>query len=203
MSQSSRWKTQDFITTGIFAALYFIIISISLGLCVLVAPLLGLGYPFFYVPIIVALLGGAIFMLLALRVQKFGALTFLGCVFGVFNFISGLFPKSLLISLPIALLADYIACRSRYQSRKGLLVSYVVFAYNCVGPMVSMLADKDGFTQALVDMGRSMEYVETIYNQMSTGMTVGVLLAIFVCALIGGYFGQYLTRKHFVKAGIV
>lgn len=80
---------KDIMTTGAFAALYFI--------CVGLGTLIGLFFDrsgnMLYAPAFAALLGGTVYFLLIAKLQKFGPVTLLGLVMGGFFFLSGHFLR--------------------------------------------------------------------------------------------------------------
>ena len=127
-------KTKDFVSIGVYGALYFIMVAIAALLTVFVIP----GYSYVFIPVVTALLSGTIFILMVAKVPRFGAITIMGSVMGIFLFLMGRFPGALLICITFALIADGIAYGSRYKSRIGILLSYLVFSFNLVGPVLPM-----------------------------------------------------------------
>lgn len=107
-------QIKDLVSVGVYTALYFIIVAISALLVVFIIP----GYSYVFIPIISSLLSGTIFMLMIAKVPRFGAITIMGSIMGVFFFIMGRFPGALFICIVIALIADGIAYVVRYKSKK-------------------------------------------------------------------------------------
>lgn len=142
-------------------------------------------------------------MLMAAKVPKFGAITIMGSVLGIFFFLSGLFPFALIPSVISALLADIIAYAFKYKSKMGLLLSYIVFSFNTTGPVIQLLFSPDSYVAKLKERGKDAAYIENVFANIAdyTGIIVFVLLII--AAVIGGLFGQRMMKKHFKKAGIV
>ncbi|AYW44800.1 MptD family putative ECF transporter S component [Tetragenococcus koreensis] len=198
-NKSKTIRTTDLISIGIYSALYFVLVGIAEMLVVLLIP----GYSYSYSPVLAALLTGTIFMLMAAKVPKFGAITIMGSVLGIFFFLSGLFPSALIPGVISALLADIIAYVFKYKSKMGLLLSYIVFSFNTVGPVVQLLFSTDSYVTNLKERGKDAAYIENVFASIAdyTGIVVFVLLII--AAIIGGLFGQRMMKKHFEKAGIV
>ncbi|GMA08774.1 hypothetical protein GCM10025886_19250 [Tetragenococcus halophilus subsp. flandriensis] len=198
-SSSKTIRTSDLISIGIYTALYFILVGIAEMIVVLLIP----GYSYSYSPVMAALLAGTIFMLMVAKVPKFGAITIMGSVLGIFFFLSGLFPFALIPSVISALLADIIAYAFKYKSKIGLLISYIVFSFNTTGPVVQLLFSPDSYAANLRERGKDAAYIEDVFASIAnyTGITVFILL--IDAAIVGGLFGQRMMRKHFKKAGIV
>src|SRR5690625_2428598 len=92
MSVVSRKKRnsiqiKDLVSVGVYTALYFIMVAISALLVVFIIP----GYSYVFIPVISALLSGTIFMLMVAKVPRFGAITFMGSLLGIFFFIMDCF----------------------------------------------------------------------------------------------------------------
>jgi len=192
-------RTSDLISIGIYTAIYFGLVAIAAMIMVLLVP----GYSYSYIPVLAALLTGTIFMLMVAKVPKFGAITIMGSIMGVFFFLSGLFPLAIIPSVLFALLADGIAYAFKYKSKKGLLFSYVVFSFNPIGPVYQLLFSEDTYVNDLTDLGRDISYVENVFATITDYTTLIVIGLLVVAAVIGGVFGQRMMKKHFEKAGIV
>lgn len=201
MKRNRRTNIQmkDLITIGVYTAMYFLIVALSALLVVFIIP----GYSYVFIPVISALLAGTIFMLMAAKVPRFGAITIMGSIMGIFFFIMGRFPGALLICIAIALLADGLAYLFKYKSRKGLLLSYLVFSFSTIGPVIPMFIFPNIYINELVEHGRDPSYIEGIFSSISQNTFIALVIGIFIAALIGGLFGQRMMKKHFKKAGIV
>ena len=142
-------------------------------------------------------------MLMVAKVPRFGAITIMGSIMGVFFFIMGRFPGALIICIVIALLADAIAYTFRYKSKVGLLLSYLVFSFSTIGPVVPLFLFPNLYVEQLVEVGRDASYIENIFSSISQNTFILLVVGIVVAAIIGGLFGQRMMKKHFEKAGIV
>lgn len=188
----------DLITIGVFSALYFAMVAVA----TLASTLLLAGFGSIFLPAIAALISGCVFMLMVARVGKFGGITIMGMVIGLFLFVSGHFVLSFIASIVFPLAADLIARAGKYRSRVGLLISYVVFSYGLTGPILPLWFMKDAYVASLEARGKDAAYIAGVFAHINTGTFFISMGAILVCALIGGWFGQRMCAKHFTKAGI-
>ena len=142
-------------------------------------------------------------MLLAAKLQKFGGITIMGLVMGLFFFVSGHFVLSFAANILFGLAADAVAALGKYKSKKLLLASYIVFSYGLTGPILPLWFMKDAYVASLQARGKDAAYIDALFAPINGGTFVVCLVAILVCAVVGGVFGQRMMKKHFEKAGIV
>lgn len=194
----NKLTVPDLISVGVFTALYFVLVTVATFTCALL-PGVGNIVP----PALAALISGSVYMLLAAKLQKFGGITIMGLVMGLFFFVSGHFVLSFAANIVCGLLADLIAARDKFRSKKLLLVSYVVFSYGLTGPILPLWFMKDAYIANLTARGKDAAYIDTLFAPINNGSFVAAMAAILVCAVLGGLFGQRMMKKHFEKAGIV
>ena len=178
--KSNKLTVPDLISVGVFTALYFVLVTVATFACALLP---GVGN--ILLPAVAALISGSVYMLLAAKLQKFGGITIMGLVMGLFFFVSGHFVLSFAANIICGVAADLVAAAGKYRSKKLLLASYVVFSYG------------------LTARGKDAAYIDTLFAPINSGSFVVSMLAILICALVGGFFGQKMLKKHFEKAGIV
>ena len=199
MNQSSKKLTiPDLISVGVFTAIYFVLVTIATFAC---AMLPGSGN--IILPAAAALISGSVYMLLTLKLQKFGGISIMGLVMGLFFFVSGHFVLSFMANIVCGVLADWVASIGKYRSKKWILMSYIVFSYGLTGPILPLWFMKDAYISSLEGRGKDATYINTVFGPINSGSFVICIIAIFACALIGGWFGQKMMKKHFEKAGIV
>ena len=198
MKKTKNLNVTDLITVGVFTAIYFVLVAIATFACALLP---GVGN--IVLPAVAALISGSVYMLLVAKTQKFGAISIMGLVMGMFFFISGHFVVSFMANIVFGLLADYVAKLGNYKSKKGLLISYVLFSYGLTGPILPLWFMKDAYVASLVARGKDAAYIETLFGPINTGSFIACVVLIAVCAIVGGLFGQKMMKKHFVKAGII
>ena len=114
MSTKSRHLTiPDLITIGVFTALYFVLVAVA----TLFSSVALMGFGMILLPAVAALICGCVYMLLVAKVGKFGAISVMGIVVGLFLFVSGHFILSLAASIVFPVIADAIARAGDYRSR--------------------------------------------------------------------------------------
>jgi len=176
MQSNNKLTIPDLISIGVFTAIYFVLVTIATF---------------------------ASAMLLAAKLQKFGGITIMGLVMGLFFFVSGHFVLSFAANILFGVLADWVASLGKYYDRKLLFVSYILFSYGLTGPILPLWFMKDAYVAALQARGKDAAYIDALFAPINTGTFIVCLVSILVCAVIGGLFGQKMIKKHFAKAGIV
>lgn len=197
--KSTSIQLKDLIAVGVYTALYFIMVAIAAMSVVLLLP----GYSYVFIPVSAALLTGTIFMLMVAKVPRFGAITIMGSIMGIFFFIMGRFPGALIICVLIAFLSDLLAYIFKYKSKKGLLASFIVFSYSTIGPVIPLFLFPNLYISELVEVGKDATYIQNVFSSISQNTFYLLIAGIFIAAVIGGLFGQRMMNKHFKKAGIV
>ena len=195
---SKKLTIPDLISVGVFTAIYFVLVTIATFSCALLP---GVGN--ILLPAVAALISGSVYMLLAAKLQKFGGISIMGLVMGLFFFVSGHFVLSFAANIVCGVLADWVASRSQYRSKKVLLASYVIFSYGLTGPILPLWFMKDAYIANLTARGKDATYIDTLvcaHQQRRFRCGYG---GDFGCAVLGGLFGQRMMKKHFEKAGIV
>lgn len=194
-SMKFQLKTQDIILTLAYTAIYFLIIAVSAMLTVFLIP----GYSFIFIPILIALLAGSVYYLLALKVPKFGAITLMASVIGVFYLISGRYPLAILLSILFGLLADWIAQKGNYRDSKLLFISYLVFTFSNIGPVLPIFVFQSSYTDHIEGTGQSVSQVQRVFSSINFTSALIVLLALVIAGIIGAWIGRTLINKHFVQ----
>ena len=69
--------------------------------------------------------------------------------------------------------------------------------------MLGMWFMKDAYVANLEARGKDAAYIESLFANINMTTFVIAVIATLVCALLGGWFGQKMIKKHFEKAGIV
>lgn len=199
MQKTNKLTVPDLISTGVYTALYFVLVAVATFSSVIIFP----GFNNVVLPAFCALISGCVYMLMVAKVQKFGAITIMGVVMGLFFMSSGHFIVSFAANIVMGIAADLIARAGSYKNKRGILLSYVVFSYGLFGPVLPMWFMKDAYIANLEARGKDAAYIADLFAHMNTGTFVIAIAATLVCGVLGGLFGQKMIRKHFVKAGIV
>ncbi len=188
----------NLVTVGIFTALYFLVTAIMTFTVGALVPVVGMVLP----PAATALVAGSIYFLLMAKVPKFGGITAMGLVMGLFFFASGHFVLSFAANMVCGLVADLVAKAGAYRNRMLSLVSYVVFSFGLTGPILPMWLMKDAYVANLVARGKDAAYIDTFFAGINATTAVVCVVATLVCAVLGGLFGRYVMEKHLKKANL-
>lgn len=188
-------KTKDIITTGIYTALYFVFLCLGTLLSVLLAYSANMKYA----PAFIALLAGTVYMLLIAKTKKFGCLILMSAVISVFFFMSGHFAFSFLPNLISGILADIIAKFGKYENKLYNLISYIVFSFGNLGPVIMMWVVRDAYIEHLVAIGKDTSYINEVMVNSDFSNVAWLSLTIIIGGLLGGLFGQYMLKNTLIK----
>lgn len=196
MERTEKLNVRDLITIGILSAV-FVVVYIGIGIFTGSTPI---GWLF--TNAILALPLGIVYMLLLAKVPKIGAILILGIVFCLVMLLMGHWWPSILLVLIFALIAEIVSDVVGKKSFLGMLAAFVIFM---VGFPVAGFAPLIWFQAAYIGAypPEMAAYFEGLLKLLGGGMFWGVLAATAVGAVIGGFLGKAILKKHFVKAGIV
>ena len=199
MNKTNKLTVPDLISIGVFTALYFVLVTIATFASVAIFP----GFNNVVLPAFCALISGCVYTLLVVKLQKFGGISVMGIVMGLFFMISGHFINSFAANIVMGIVADCVAKVGKYKSKKWIILSYVLFSYGLFGPVIPMWFMKDAYVANLVARGKDAVYIAELFANINMVTFVLAVVATLICALVGGWFGMKMIKKHFVKAGIV
>ena len=199
MNKTNKLTVPDLISIGVFTALYFVLVTIATFASVAIFP----GFNNVVLPAFCALISGCVYTLLVVKLQKFGGISVMGIVMGLFFMISGHFIISFAANIVMGIVADCVAKVGKYKSKKWIILSYVLFSYGLFGPVIPMWFMKDAYVANLVARGKDAVYIAELFANINMVTFVLAVVATLICALVGGWFGMKIIKKHFVKAGIV
>ncbi|MFD1899524.1 MptD family putative ECF transporter S component [Enterococcus termitis] len=191
-----KLKIQDFISIGIYTAIYFLVVSITLGILTFTIP----TFNNVLIPSATALFAGIIYLLVIHRIPRFGAITIMGSVMGLFFLISGHFPLSFLPNVLCAIGADLIQYKTRLPEKIRTMISYTVFSFGLMGPVLPLWFMKNAYVDALIARGKDAVYIDKVFTPITTGTFYFCTAAVIICSIIGITIGQKLYAKHFDKA---
>lgn len=199
MKENKRLSIPELISIGVFSAIYFVLVCIATFASALLLP----GFSNVLLPAVSALISGCVFMLMVAKVPHFGGITVMGTVMGLFLFVSGHFAVSLLIGVGCSVLADLIAKIGNYRNKSGILISYIIFSFGLTGPVLPLWLMKDAYIASLEAKGKDAAYIDGVFSHINMTTLIICILATFICAILGGLFGQKMMKKHFEKAGMI
>lgn len=195
---SNKLQIKDLVMIGILSAIYFVlnlVVMVSGG----ITPLLWV-----FMPPILSVLCGVVYMLLAVKVQKTGAVFIMGIITGLIYVSTGQFTLVLLLTFGIGcLIAEIIRKITSYNSIKGNILSYAFFSLGMVGSPLPIWIFRDSFLNQMVSQGLPEEYVNTLNSLTPNWVLILMIVLTFLLAFIGGFIGKSVLRKHFEKAGMI
>ena len=191
-----KLSVKDLISVGLFSVIYFIGFMIAgilgyIPICVII------------LPFIAGILGGIPFVLLAIKQQKFGAVTLLGLIAGLLSFLMGQTWMSIPFGLVFGLIADLIMKSGGYKSWTKNLAAYSVFTLWTIGTMLPMWIMRDSYFEASLNNGATEAYIDAVMKLTPTYMIAVIAVLGLVGGFLGACLGKAVLKKHFKKAGIV
>ena len=103
----------------------------------------------------------------------------------------------------IALFADGFAFLFKYKSKIGLMLSFIIFSFSTIGPVVPLFIFPNIYAEQLASVGKDASYISSAFADISQNTFYILIIGILIAALVGGLFGQTMMKKHFEKAGII
>ena len=163
MNKTNKLTVPDLISIGVFTALYFVLVTIATFASVAIFP----GFNNVVLPAFCALISGCVYTLLVVKLQKFGGISVMGIVMGLFFMISGHFIISFAANIVMGIVADCVAKVGKYKSKKWIILSYVLFSYGLFGPVIPMWFMKDAYVANLVARGKDAVYIAELFANIN------------------------------------
>lgn len=193
MKIENKLKGKDLINVGIYTAIY----------CVLLTIVAMLGY----IPIMMQMLCalgplicGIPAILFYTKVKKFGMISIMGIIVGIFLWVTGMGYWPCIFGIVCGFLADLIAKSGKYTSSVKMMISYGVFSITLFGNFVPLYINITDYFSARQEFGEA--YAASLTNIMQP-WTISVLPVVcFVFGILGALLGRKVLHKHFEKAGI-
>ncbi len=190
---------KDFVLMGIFSAIMF---ALAMALMVItgITPAVYLFYPAIF-----SLICGPIFMLVAVKVQKFGAFLIPSVIMGILLGLMG--AQTLLITVIVfGFIAELIANSDKYTSYKRIAAAYI---FLMLGFYAGDIAPIYVFTSWYIKQstggvaGADMTYLNALISAAKGGLGVVSIAACLIGAFLGTIIGKRILKKHFEKAGLI
>lgn len=190
-----KLKIQHLISTGIYTALYFLIMAV----CLLILRFTIPGFHNLMIPGVTALFTGLIYLLLIAKIQRFGAISIMGSVIGLLFLMTGHFPLAFLPNIIAAVLADVIQFKTKLPIKLKTMISYTVFSYGLVGPILPLWFMRQAYIKVLLARGKDQEYIHFVFDHVTKQMFLVSLLAILIGSVVGIMLAFSLYQKHFAS----
>ena len=190
----TKLKGKDLINIGIYAALTCVLMTAvsMIGFVPVLMPLIGVIAPIFC---------GVPLMLFMTKVKKFGMVTIMGIIMGVFLGITGMGIWPVIFGVIFGFLADLVDKSGNYKNGNRILLGNGVLSIIMFGCMVPLYINIDQYFSSRQGFGQ--EYIDTVTNLVQPWTFPVLLIAGFVAGVLGAWIGRKLLKKHFEKAGIV
>lgn len=138
MKSNNKLKGKDLINIGIYAAIY----------CVLMTCIAMLGYIPIMLPML-AVIGpivlGVPMMLFYTKVKKFGMITIMGTIVGIYLCVTGMGFWPIVFGVVFGFLADLVAKSGKYASSKKTILSYGTFCVLLFGNFLPLYIDREAY----------------------------------------------------------
>ena len=192
---SNRLQGKDFISIGIYTAIYFVVnfIVSLLGFIPIFIPLTA---------VLVPLIGGIPMMLYFTKIKKFGMLTITGLLIGVLMLLTGMGYWCIITCVIFALITEFILKGSGYKSAKMEILAHGVFSIWTIGAFIPIIFFRDSYYANLVELGRT-DYADALMSFMPDWILPILIVGAFVAGIVGGIIGRKIFKKHFERAEIM
>ncbi len=191
-------QTRDFISVGVFSLIYAAVAFVIGG----IVQMTPVTFPF--MPPVVALFTGTIFMLYVAKIPKRWAITILGVIGGALIFVTGMFWMMAVFFVVFGFLADLICASGQFRSFQKTIIAYCVMSLSPMGAYVPMAVMPAQFDAFMKNKGNFETFSDVIHSIGAHWWAVPLMAVVTILfALIGGLIGRRLLKKHFEKAGIV
>ncbi len=149
-----------------------------------------------------ALFAGTVFVYLAHRVPKRGAMAIMGLIVGAVGFLMGMFWTGPIGIVVGGVVADLIlgATGSRTDAKMPLAFAAFTFCF-WFGMITLILMNGEAYAEMCVSAGMTYEYGKTLVDSIMGPMGFVTGAATIAGGLIGGFVGVKAFEKHFAKLG--
>lgn len=193
--ETNKLTAKDLINVGIYTAIYIVIFFV-VGMLNAIPVL----YPVLY--ILIPLISGIPFMLFLTKTTKFGMVSIMSVICGVFWFLMGYTWTAVVSYVVCGIIADLVLKAGKYKNFKMDVVGYWLFSCGMIGCQAPMWIMADTY-MAGVRQSMGDQYASQLLQYMPAWMGVAAIAIIFVGALLGSLLGRKMLKKHFERAGIV
>lgn len=194
MNKTNALNGRDLMNIGIFGAIYFVVLFVvaMLGIIPVFLPLLSV-----FVPIV----GGIPFMLFLTKVKKPGMIFIMGIIMGLLMLLTGMGVWPLVTGAIASLIAEVVLRSGNYRSAHHAILAYGCFSLWIFGNYMPLFLNSAEYFVQRASLGQA--YADAVSQLMPNWMAIVLLIACFICGIVGGLLGQKVLKKHFEKAGLV
>lgn len=196
---SNKLGIKDFVLMGIFSAVMFVLAMVLMFITG-ITPAVYLFYPGIF-----ALICGPLFMLIAVKVQKFGAFLIPSVIIGILLGLMG--AQTLLITVIVfGLIAEMIASSGRYKDYKRIALGYIILMLGFYAGDIAPIYVFTGWyiKQATGGVaGTDTSYLDSLILAARSWLGILSVVTCLIGACLGTVVGKRILKKHFEKAGLV
>lgn len=189
-------QVRDLVLIGVMSILLY-------GCMFVVVMFLGMNpLTYLFAPAISGIPAGVVMMLLLSKAPKMGSSFLASAVVAIFFMIMGRLPLDIVTMLVCGLIGELLYGALGRKSFRGMAVAHAV--YTCSLTLVAFISVvflKDAFMEAFAMYGET--YIGKLIELVTPLNLLGLCLFSAICGLIGAFFGKFLLRKHFQKAGVI
>lgn len=191
---NKRLTAKDLINVGIYTALYLVVFFV-VGMLNAIPFLYPISYV--YLPIVT----GIPFMLFITRVEKFGMVSIMGTILGLFWYFMGYTWLAPLVYIPMGIIADVVMKSGNYRNFKVNTIGFWLFSCGELGCQAPMWILTDTYMAGVKEQ-MGAQYASQLAKFMPPWMGIVAIGLIFIGAVIGANLGRKMLKKHFQRAGI-
>ena len=191
-------KVRDLINIGVFTVIYILVLFIFSSFAMFAPWMMFVGWTFSII------LDGIVVIFLLARTPKMGALTVMGLFAGLLMLTSGHFWATTIACVVLGFIADMVASERGYAQRlnptRGI-IAYAIFTLWYVLPLLPYLLNSHvAFEHAAERSGaEKAAQIEALFQPWVIGIWS---ICLIILALIGGWLGTRVAKKHFQRAGL-
>ena len=189
----NRLAGKDLINIGIYSAIYFVIIMA-------VAMTGFIPIMMLMICVLGPILGGIPFMLYLTKVKKFGMIFIMSIIMCLLMALTGMGPYAIPVGIVSSLIAELVWKRANYSKTGSSMIVYAFFSLWMWGNFIPLFTNPAGYFSTRQDFGA--DYEAALTALLPPWMAPVLLIACFVCGIIGSLIGRALLKKHFARAGI-
>lgn len=191
---NNKLKIKDILLIALLTAVYMILYFITM---MVIMPLGAFGHAIS--PGICGLLAGTVIYFMARKVGKMWQFTLMTLLtMGVFALMGGGYLPWLISSTLTAILADFIASRSKETPVLKIAVSSALMHMGQAwGAIIPTMFFVDRYREEWISRGQTAEAMDNMIRYTAGKWGVISSVVVFLLAFAGVYIGYLILRKHF------